>query len=197
MTYLFYPLDDFPKNERGFFMKTKSQLMIPEERIEKKILLIKGQKVMLDKDLAELYDVPTKSLNLAVKRNITRFPVDFMFRLTKKEVDSLRFQVETSNKGRGGRRYLPYVFTQEGVAMLSSVLNSPRAIAVNIAIMRVFVKLRQILATHKDLAQKVTELEKKYDGQFRVVFEAIRRLMREEEKPKYPMGFQPSIKSSN
>ena len=197
MTYLFYPLDDFPKNERGFFMKTKSQLMIPEERIEKKILLIKGQKVMLDKDLAELYDVPTKSLNLAVKRNITRFPVDFMFRLTKKEVDSLRFQVETSKKGRGGRRYLPYVFTQEGVAMLSSVLNSPRAIAVNIAIMRVFVKLRQILATHKDLAQKVTELEKKYDGQFRVVFEAIRRLMREEEKPKYPMGFQPSIKSSN
>jgi len=197
MTYLFYPLDDFPKNERGFFMKTKSQLMIPEERIEKKILLIKGQKVMLDKDLAELYDVPTKSLNLAVKRNITRFPVDFMFRLTKKEVDSLRFQIETSNKGRGGRRYLPYIFTQEGVAMLSSVLNSPRAIAVNIAIMRVFVKLRQILATHKDLAQKVTELEKKYDGQFRVVFEAIRRLMREEEKPKYPMGFQPSIKSSN
>ncbi len=171
-----------------------SQSLIPAEVIERRILFIRGTKVMLDSSLAQLFEVPTKSLNLAVKRNLARFPEDFMFRLTGKEVDLLRFQFETSKHGRGGRRYFPFVFTQEGVAMLSGVLNSPRAIAVNIEIMRVFVRLRQILAAHKDLAFKLTELEQKYDAQFKDVFEAIRQLMHEEEKPKAraPMGFHPS-----
>lgn len=150
--------------------------IIPAERIEKRIFLIRGQKVMLDSDLARLYGVPTKSLNLAVKRNIKRFPGDFRFRLTEAEFESLRFHFETS-KGRGGRRYLPHAFTDYGVAMLSSVLNSDRAILVNIEIMRTFGRLRHILATHKDLARKLEELERKYDHQFRAVFDAIRELM--------------------
>lgn len=143
---------------------------------------------MLDSDLAKLYGVPTKSLNLAVKRNIERFPSDFMFQLTQSEADSLRFQFETSNKeahvlssqfatskkGRGGRRYLPYVFTEQGVAMLSSVLNSKRAIQVNIQIMRTFTKLREIIASHKYLEKKIEILEKKYDRRFRIVFDLIR-----------------------
>lgn len=163
--------------------------VVPLEIIENKILFVRGAKVILDSSLAELYEVPTKSLNLAVKRNIVRFPEDFMFRLTVREVEFLRFQIETSKKGRGGRRYLPFVFTQEGVAMLSGILNSPRAVAVNIQIMRTFVRLRNILASHKDLAYKLRELEKKYDSQFKVVFEAIRRLMSEEPQPKRKIGF--------
>ena len=130
---------------------------------------------MLDKDLAELYGVETGALNRAVKRNIDRFPFDFMFQLTQKEYKSLRCQIGISS--RGGRRYLPMVFTEQGVAMLSSVLNSERAIDVNIAIMRAFVKLREILASHKDLARKFEQMEKKYDTQFKVVFDAIRQLM--------------------
>jgi phage regulator Rha-like protein len=141
--------------------KAAEQSLVPVEVIEKRILLIRGHKVMLDSDLAKLYQVPTKSLNLAVKRNADRFPEDFMFRLTKEEAD-LRFQIETSKK-RGGRRYLPYAFTEQGVAMLSSVLNSTRAVQVNIAIMRTFVRLRQILATHKDVAEKLQAMERKYD----------------------------------
>jgi hypothetical protein len=152
--------------------------IVPLEIIESRIYLIRGHKVMIDRDLAELYGVKTSNLNKAVKRNIDRFPSDFMFQLTKEEADSLRFQLGTSKaEGRGGRRYLPYVFTEQGVAMLSSVLNSDRAIQVNIAIMRTFVKLREMIATHKDLAHKLDELEKKYDAQFRVVFDAIRQLM--------------------
>lgn len=165
--------------------------LVPTEVIENKIYFIRGRKVMLDHDLAKLYGLPIKRLNEQVKRNFERFPIDFMFQLSKEETEALRSQFATSKKGRGGRRYLPYVFTQEGVAMLSSVLHSRRAIAVNIQIMRVFVKLRQLLVSHKDLARKVEELEKKYDTRFRVVFEAIRRLMKEEEKPKAPMGFHP------
>ncbi len=151
--------------------------LLPAERILKSILFIRDQKVMLDRDLAELYGVPTKVLLQAVKRNMQRFPHDFMFQLRKIDSDRLRSQIVTSKKGRGGHRYRPYVFTEQGVAMLSSVLRSPRAIAVNIAIMRTFVQLRNILATHKDLAKKLEELEEKYDDQFKMVFDAIRQLM--------------------
>ncbi len=155
--------------------------LIPQERIEKAILLIRGHKVMLDKDLAELYGVATKVLNQAVKRNLSRFPDDFMFQLTPEEDDALRSQFVTLKPGRGKhRKYLPYAFTEHGVAMLSSVLNSDRAIEVNIAIMRAFVRLRQIMSTHKDLARKLADLERKlgeHDDKFAVVFEAIRQLM--------------------
>jgi phage regulator Rha-like protein len=148
--------------------------------IERRIYLIRGHKVMLDSDLAALYQVPTKSLNLAVRRNQDRFPEDFMFQVSQDEMESLRFQIETSNEGRGGRRYLPYAFTEQGVAMLSSVLRSKRAVHVNIAIMRAFVRLRELLATNRDLAAKIDALEKKYeqhDATIKQVFEAIRQLM--------------------
>lgn len=152
--------------------------LIPAEHIEQLILLIRGQKVMLDSHLAELYGVTTKTLNQAVRRNIARFPGDFMFQLSMKELESLqsmRSQIVTASKRNV--RYLPYVFTEQGVAMLSSVLRSQRAIQVNIAIMRAFVKLRELLSTHKELAQKLEELEMKYDENFRVVFDVIRKLM--------------------
>jgi phage regulator Rha-like protein len=159
----------------------KHELLIAEERIEKAILLIRGHKVLLDRDLADLYEVETKNLNKAVKRNLTRFPNDFMFQLTAEEQAALRFQSGTLKTGRGQhRKYRPYAFTEQGVAMLSSVLNSTRAIEVNIAIMRAFVRLREILSTHKDLAAKLEKMEKKlgeHDENFRVVFEAIRQLM--------------------
>jgi len=146
---------------------------------------------MLDADLAELYDVPTKVFNQQVSRNRDRFPADFMFQLTAAEDRALRSQFVTSKTGRGGRRYSPYAFTQEGVAMLSSVLRSKRAVQVNIGIMRAFVRLREMLATHKDLARKLNEMEKKYDAQFRVVFDAIRKLMQPPEaKPQRPIGFR-------
>ena len=135
------------------------QLPIPAQSIERRIYLIRSQKVMLDSDLAELYQVPTKSLNLAVRRNPDRFPADFMFQLTKEEFENLRFQFETSSSGYGGRRYLPYAFTELGVAMLSSVLNTERAVQMNILIVRAFVRLREVLATHKDLAAKIEKLE--------------------------------------
>ena len=156
------------------------EILIPVERIEKAILLLRGQNVMLDNDLAELYAVPTKRLNEQVQRNRARFPDDFVFQLTDEEADALRSQFATSKKGRGGRRYLPYAFTEQGVAMLSSVLHSERAIEVNIAIVRAFVQLRALLSTHKDLARKLDDLEKKlgeHDHKFQIVFEAIRQLM--------------------
>jgi len=148
--------------------------LIPLEMIEKKIMLIRGEKMMLDADLAELYGVETKMLVRAVKRNIGRFPSDFMLQLDKEEFEKLRFQIGTSSRW-GGRRDLPYAFTEQGVAMLSSVLNSERAVEVNIQIMRTFVKLRELMATHKDLARKLNDMEKKYDAQFKVVFDAIRQ----------------------
>lgn len=188
--------------------------MIPMERIERSILLIRGQKVMLDSDLAELYGVTTSRLIEAVKRQLRRFPADFMFQLSIQEVRAMRSQFAISNVNpqllqvdtallsqsvisnsqhpenaasssdeadsvtkRGGRRILPYVFTEQGVAMLSSVLNSQRAVDVNIEIMRAFVRLRQLISSHADLARKLEELERKYDGQFKVVFEAIKQLM--------------------
>ncbi len=167
-----------------------SGALIPVERIQKSILLIRGQKVMLDSDLAELYCVETKVLNKAVKRNLSRFPDDFMFRLTADEDAALRFQSGTLKTGRGQhRKYLPYAFTEQGVAMLSSVLHSDTAVAVNIAIMRAFVQLREILSTHKDLARKLDALEKKYDENFRVVFEAIRQLMLPPPQPKKKRKF--------
>ena len=162
--------------------------LIPIEAIEKKIFLLRGKKVMLDKDLADLYGVETFNLNKAVRRNIDRFPSDFMFQLTKEEFDNLIFQFGISSWG--GTRKLPYAFTEQGVAMLSSVLRSKRAAQVNIEIMRAFVKLRELLATHKELARKLEELEKKYDSQFRIVFDAIRQLMIPPEKTKHQIGFR-------
>src|SRR5262245_29377627 len=158
----------------------KSELLIPDARIERAILTIRGHNVILDSEMAAMYDVPTRILNQAVRRNLTRFPPDFMFQLTAKETASLRSQIVISNAGRGGRRYRPLAFTEQGVAMLSSVLNSDRAVEVNIAIMRAFVRLREILSTHKDLAAKLEKMEKKlgeHDQHFQVVFEAIRQLM--------------------
>ena len=149
--------------------------IVPSKIIERKILLIRGQKVLLDKDLADLYGVETFNLNKAVRRNVDRFPGDFMFQLTREEFKNLIFHFGISRWG--GTRKLPLAFTEQGVAMLSSVLRSKRAVHVNIEIMRAFVKLRELLASHKDLARKLDELEKKYDAQFRVVFEAIRELM--------------------
>ena len=144
---------------------------------------------MLDRDLAALYCVETKILNRAVKRNLKRFPSDFMFQLTVDEVDALRYQIGTSKKGRGGRRYLPYAFTEQGVSMLSSVLNSERAISVNIEIMRAFVKLRQMLASNSELSRRLDELESKYDRQFKVVFDAIRQLMSPPVQARKQIGF--------
>jgi len=165
--------------------------VIPVERIENRIYFLRGHKVMLDSDLAELYGVETFNLNKAVKRNIDRFPEDFMFRLTKEEANSLRFQIGMSKtEGRGGRRYLPYAFTEQGVAMLSGVLNSQRAIQVNIEIMRAFVKIRQMLVSNAALARKLNEFEKKYDAQFKVVFDAIRQLMAPPEKEIRKIGFR-------
>jgi len=166
--------------------------LIPAERIERAILLIRGHKVMLDSDLASLYGVETKALVRAVKRNMERFPADFMFQLSPEEFERLRRQFGASNvaQGRGGRRYAPYAFTEQGVAMLSGVLRSPRAVAVNVEIMRAFVRLRQMLASHADLARKLDALEKKYDAQFKIVFDAIRQLMAPPEpKPRQRIGF--------
>jgi len=167
--------------------------IIPVERIEKKIYLIRNQKVMIDKDLAELYGVSISRLNEQVKRNIDRFPQDFMFQLSKTEYEALRSQNAILEMGRGKhRKYLPYTFTEQGVAMLSSVLNSKQAIKVNIQIMRAFVKLREILSTHKELAQKLKELELKidsHDHQIQAIFDVINQLLTPPEKSKRKIGF--------
>jgi len=161
--------------------------LVPLESITSKILLLRGAKVMLDRDLADLYGVETKALKQAVRRNIERFPDDFMFEITKDEQEILRSQIVTSSWG--GTRYLPMAFTEQGVAMLSSVLNSKQAIQVNIQIMRAFTTLRQMLATHDDLRRKIEDMEAKYDEQFRVVFEALRQLLETEEQPERRIGF--------
>ena len=164
--------------------------------IEQRIFLIRARKVMLDRDLAEMYAVPTKALNQAVTRNPERFPEDFMFQLTWEESRALsRSQSVTLKRGQN-IKYCPHAFTEQGVAMLSSVLRSPRAVQVNIAIMRAFVRLREMLATHKDLARKVEAMERKYDAQFKVVFDTLRKLMAPpKDKPSRTMGFQPPTKS--
>lgn len=146
--------------------------------LEEKIFNIRGRRVMLDSDLAKIYGVLPKRLNEQVKRNRDRFPPDFLFQLTGEEVDALRSQIATSKPGRGGRRHQPYAFTEHGAVMLASVLNSPAAVHASIQVVRAFVRLREIVGIHKELADKVDALEAKYDSQFRVVFEAIRELMR-------------------
>lgn len=165
---------------------------VSSDHIQQRILLIRGQKVMLDEYLAELYGVKTKILNQAVKRNRKRFPGDFMFQLSIHEVSDLRSQIVTSNEGRGGRRHLPYAFTEQGVAMLSTVLNSERAVQMNIEIMRAFVRLRHILSTNKTLAEKFAELERRvasHDEHIRSLFEAIRQLMTPPQSPRRRIGF--------
>ena len=165
--------------------------IIPIERIARAIFVFRGQKVMLDSDLATLYGVTTGNLNKAVKRNANRFPSDFMFRLKPEELANLKFQFGISSWG-GRRRSRPYVFTEQGIAMLSSVLNSDRAVKVNIAIMRAFVKLRQMLETNRELAQKFSELERrvgKHDEEIAAIIEAIRQLMAPPEKPRREIGF--------
>lgn len=172
-------------------MKAKPALSV--QQIEGLIYMIRGQKVMLDRDLAELYGVGTGALNRAVKRNVQRFPEDFMFQITQEKAERLRCQTGISKRGRGGRRYLPYAFTEQGVAMLSSVLNSERAIEVNIAIMRVFVRLREMLAGHRELALKLRELEGRiqdHDERIVAIFEAIRQLMAPQEKERKKIGFE-------
>jgi len=173
--------------------KKTTTSLVPSERIERSILLIRGQKVMLDADLAELYGVETKNLVKAVKRNLERFPEDFMFQLSKEEFDNLRFQFGTSSQW-GGRRTPPYAFSEQGVAMLSSVLRSARAVEVNIEIMRAFVRLRELIASRKDIARKLKDLEKRvgeHDEHFQAVFQAIRQLMAPPpDKPKRRIGFR-------
>ncbi len=161
--------------------------IVPQEIIENKIIFVRGKKVMLDKNLAQLYGVTTSNLNKAVRRNTERFPEDFMFQLSKKEFETLKFHFGTSSWG--GTRKLPYAFTENGVAMLSSVLNSDRAIKVNIQIMRTFTRLREMLMTHKDLKEKIEAMEKKYDYQFKIVFDAIKELLEPPQKVKKKIGF--------
>ncbi|TAK03269.1 ORF6N domain-containing protein [Patescibacteria group bacterium] len=164
--------------------------VIPAERIENKIYLMRGKKVMLDYDLAILYGVVTKTLKQSVNRNIERFPADFMFEMTVQEMENWRSQFVTSNFARMGLRRPPYVFTEQGVAMLSSVLKSKQAIAVNIQIIRTFTKLREMVADNQSLRLKLEALEKHYDEQFRVVFDAIRRLLATDDEPKPEIGFK-------
>ena len=186
------------KKNKKLNKKTRYGLVaIPSERILSGILFIRGKKVMLDRDLALLYQVETGSLNRAVKRNLERFPSDFMFQLTKSELQNLRYQFGISNlisqsvtSSRGGRRYLPYAFTEQGVAMLSSILNSERAILVNIQIIRTFTKLRELLATNTKLRRKVENMEKKYDNKLRQVFDILKQLLMKEEEPKKQIGFR-------
>ena len=168
-----------------------SKEIIPIERVVQSIRWFRGQKVLLDSDLAALYGVTTGNLNKAVSRNRDRFPSDFMFQLSAEEAEDLIFQIGRS-KGRGGRRHRPYAFTEQGIAMLSSILNSDRAIRVNIAIMRAFVKLRQMLETNRELARKFSELERrvgKHDQEIAAILEAIRQLMTPPEKPRREIGF--------
>ena len=174
-----------------------TDIILAPEQIKRRIYSVRGQNVMLDSDLAELYEVETKAFNQAVKRNAARFPDDFMFQLTVAEADALRSQFVTSNFGKGGRRYLPYAFTEQGVAMLSSVLRSERAVQVNIALIRAFVAMRGLLTQDTDLARRIIALEAKYDRQFAVVFEAIRQLMDAPPAPERRMGFRSPEKDEN
>ena len=162
--------------------------LLPAKRIERSILVLRGEKVILDADIAALYGVETRTLVQAMKRNIDRFPSDFMFQLTPDEVESLRSQIVISN--RGGRRYLPHAFTEMGVAMLSSVLRSERAVQINIEVMRVFVRLRRMMSSREDLIRRLDELEQRYDAQLKVVFDALRQLMA--AAPRKQIGFKSS-----
>src|SRR5271168_2759980 len=163
--------------------------IIPSAFIHQKIFFVRGTRVMLDTDLARLYGVETKNLNKAVKRNASRFPGDFMFQLSTRESQFLRFQIGTSKSVQGGRRYAPYAFTEQGIAMLSSVLRSARAVQVNVAIMRTFVRLREMLTTHEELRRKIDAMEKRYDTRFQAVFDTIRRMLETPIPAKKPIGF--------
>ena len=165
-------------------------MTVPMERVENRILSIRGHRVILDADLAELYGVTTGALNQAEKRNAGRFPGDFMFQLSQEEADSLRSQIVILKNGRGlHRKYLPYAFTEHGAIMAASVLNSPRAIEASVYVVRAFVKMREVLATHKELVRRLDEMEGKVDRQFKVVFDAIRALMEPPPKPKRRIGY--------
>ena len=167
----------------------KNQSPVPLKHVERAVFLIRGHKVILDASLAELYKVETKALVRAVKRNIERFPPDFMLRISEAELSHLRYQIGTSSSW-GGRRYQPYAFTEQGVAMLSSVLRSARAVQVNIEIMRAFVRPRQMVGANVELAKKLAVLEKRCDSQFRLVFDAIRELIEPPRKPVRRIGFR-------
>jgi hypothetical protein len=169
--------------------------IVPIERVTEKIYLIRGMRVMLDRNLAKLYGVETKVFKQAVKRNINRFPEDFMFELTGDEFKNLRSQFVTSSWG--GPRYVPMAFTEQGVAMLSSVLTSDRAVQVNIQIMRAFIKMRQMYISHEDLKKKIIVMERKYDKQFQIVFEAIKQLIEADEKPRRKIGYVKAPKTSS
>lgn len=168
---------------------TSKYSIVPTGLISQKIFFARGTRIMLDADLARLYGVATKNLNKAVKRNANRFPSDFMFQLSSSEMQNLRFQIGTSKIGRGGRRYTPYAFTEQGIAMLSTVLRSSRAVQVNIAIMRTFVRLREMLAPHEELRRKIEVMEKRYDARFQAVFETIRQMLETPVPTKRPIGF--------
>ena len=173
--------------------KTTKALTIPDELVINKIYFIRGQKVMLDKDLAELYGVETKVLNQAIKRNSDRFPEDFMFQVNEEEWQSLRSQIVTSKAGRGGSRYLPFAFTEQGVAMLSSVLNSETAIRVNIQIIRVFTRMRQMLLTHKDILLQLEKMERKltgHDEDIQLIFKYLKQLLNPPQQPRRRIGFK-------
>ena len=181
-------------NAQGAAMAKKTakqarKILIPDERIERKILLLRREKVILDADLAELYGVSTARLNQQVRRNIARFPEDFAFLLTKKEFDNLKLHIATSSSGWGGRRKPPLAFTEHGALMAANVLKTPMAIHASLQVVRTFVRLRRMLADHKELARKLAALESKYDHQFKVVFDAIRELMTPPEKPRRKIGF--------
>ena len=170
----------------------KATAILPAERIESRILLARGQKVILDSDLAELYGVNTKRLNEQVKRNRDRFPADFMFQLSSAEAENLRSQSATSKSARGGRRYRPYAFTEHGAIMAASVLNTPRAVEVSVYVVRAFINLRETIGTHKELARKFAELEQRmetHDEDIAALFEAIRQLMEPPETPAKRIGF--------
>ena len=178
--------------------KTASLELIAAPAIEKRIFVVRGRQVMLDEDLADLYGVETKRLVEQVKRNVERFPADFMFQLDEAEAAALRSQIATSKAGRGGRRYAPYVFTEQGVAMLSGVLRSKRAIAVNVEIMRAFVELRRATASYSALEKRIRELEReatarfgRHDKQLDQIFKTLRQLIAPPARPKRPVGFGP------
>jgi hypothetical protein len=171
-------------------MQTPSKnSIVPSALISQNIFFVRGTRVLLDTDLARLYGVATKNLNKAVKRNVSRFPSDFMFQLSLTEMRNLRFQIGTSKRGQGGRRYAPYAFTEQRIAMLSSVLRSLRAVQVNVAIMRTFVRLREMLVTHEELRRKIDAMEKRYDARFQAVFETIRQMLATPVPVKKPIGF--------
>jgi ORF6N domain len=168
----------------------KTSSLLPSASIRPKIYFLRKTRVMLDSDLAQLYGVTTSQLNQAVRRNRTRFPKDFMFQLTRRDLDILKSQIVISKAvGSGGRRFLPYAFTEHGIAMLSSVLHSDRAVQVNIAIMRAFLQLRSMLATHEDLRRKINEMEKRYDAKFHAVFATLRQMLETPIPPRRQIGF--------